>query len=80
MRVRSGADDLYGSAPDSSPVVLLMIDAINDCTFEEGRQVLEDVYQIAGRIRRLKQRARRARIPTVYVNDNFGRGGPTSGP
>ena len=29
MRVRSGASDLHGSAPDSSPLVLLVIDTIN---------------------------------------------------
>jgi len=28
---------------------------------------------MAGRVRLLKMRAQRARIPTVYVNDNFGR-------
>ena len=28
---------------------------------------------MARRIRRLKEQARRAGIPTVYVNDNFGR-------
>ena len=73
MRVRAGARDLHGNAPDSSPVVLLVIDAINDFMFEEGWQVLADARPIAERIRRLKRRTRRAGIPTVYVNDNFGR-------
>ena len=73
MRVRAGASDLHGSAPDSSPIVLLVIDAINEFTFKDGRQVLADAGLIAGRIRRLKERVRCARIPTVYVNDNFGR-------
>lgn len=73
MRVRSSAEDLHGSAPDSSPVVLLVIDAINDFTFAEGRQVLADAYPMAERIRGLKRLARQAGIPTVYVNDNFGR-------
>ena len=50
MRVRSSAEDLHGSAPDSSPVVLLVIDAINDFTFAEGRQVLADAYPMAERI------------------------------
>ena len=73
MRVRSSAEDLHGSAPDSSPVVLLVIDAINDFTFAEGRQVLVDAYPMAERIRGLKRLARQSGIPTVYVNDNFGR-------
>lgn len=73
MRVRSGAEDLHGSAPDSSPVVLLVIDAINDFQFVEGRQVLAEAHPMAVKIRRLKSLARRAGISTIYVNDNFGR-------
>ena len=73
MRVRSGAEDLHGSAPDSSLVVLLVIDAINDFQFVEGRQVLAEAHPMAVRIRRLKSLARRAGISTIYVNDNFGR-------
>ena len=73
MRVRSGEQDLHGNVPDSSPVVLLVIDAINDYTFEDGSRVLADARPVVGRIRRLKLRTRRVGIPTVYVNDNFGR-------
>ncbi|HEY7203207.1 MAG TPA: isochorismatase family cysteine hydrolase [Methylomirabilota bacterium] len=69
----SAASDLHGSAPDRSPVVLLVIDAINDFDFEDGRPVLADALPVARRIRRLKQVARRAGIATVYVTDNFGR-------
>lgn len=54
-------------------MVLLVIDAINDFTFAEGRQVLAEAHPMAARIHRLKRLARRAGIPTVYVNDNFGR-------
>ena len=39
MRVRSGAE-ISGEAPDSSPVVLLVLDAITDFRFPEGREVL----------------------------------------
>jgi nicotinamidase-related amidase len=73
MRVRPGAADLHGNAPDRSPVVLLVIDAINDFMFEEGGQVLASALPMARRIRRLKRLARRVGIPTVYVNDNFGK-------
>jgi nicotinamidase-related amidase len=73
MRVRAGEQDLHGHVPDSSPVVMLVIDAINDFTFEEGSQVLADARPVAERIQRLKRRTRRVGIPTVYVNDNFGR-------
>ena len=72
MTVRR-SPDLHGSAPDRSPVVLLVIDAINDFTFEESRPVLASALPMARRIRRLKRLARGVGIPTVYVNDNFGR-------
>jgi nicotinamidase-related amidase len=65
--------DLHGNAPDDSPVALLIIDAINDFAFEEGREVLAKALPMAARIRQLKSNARRSGIPTVYVNDNFGR-------
>lgn len=70
---RVGKSDLHGSAPDRSPVVLLVIDAINDFAFDEGARVLASARPMAQRIRRLKRVARRAGIPTLYVNDNFGR-------
>jgi nicotinamidase-related amidase len=73
MRIRAGQSDLHGSAPDSSPVVLLVIDAINDFTFDEARGVLSRALPMARRIRRLKARTRSAGVSTVYVNDNFGR-------
>jgi nicotinamidase-related amidase len=65
--------DLHGNAPDRSPVVLMVIDAINDFAFPDAGAVLAAARPVARRIRRLKQRARLAGIPTVYVNDNFGR-------
>jgi len=65
--------DLHGNAPDSSPVALLIIDAINDLEFEGGAGMLDRAVRMARRIATLKRRATEHRIPTVYVNDNFGR-------
>jgi nicotinamidase-related amidase len=65
--------DLHGFAPDTSPVVLLLIDVINDLEFPEGDQIFDAALAMAHKIAALKKRARQARIPTVYVNDNFGR-------
>jgi nicotinamidase-related amidase len=66
--------DLHGNAPDNSPVVLLLIDVINDFEFDEGA---EDLFRLAlpaaERIARLKARATEAGIPSIYVNDNFGK-------
>lgn len=65
--------DLHGNAPDKADVALLLIDVINDLEFEEGEQLLEHALPMAKRIAALKERAREARIPIVYVNDNFGK-------
>ena len=65
--------DLHGNAPDSSPVALLIIDAINDLEFDGGARMLARAVRMARCIARLKAKASALRIPTIYVNDNFGR-------
>jgi len=65
--------DLHGSAPDKSEIALLLIDVINDLEFPEANAMLADAVAMAENLRRLKQRARRAGVPVIYVNDNFGR-------
>jgi nicotinamidase-related amidase len=65
--------DLHGNAPDSSPTALLIIDAINDLEFPGGKQMLARATRMARCIAKLKDRAEAAHVPTVYVNDNFGR-------
>lgn len=65
--------DLHGNAPDSSPVALLIIDAINDLEFPGGDAMLPRAVRMARCIAQLKERASALGIPTVYVNDNFGR-------
>ena len=65
--------DLHGNAPDSSPVALLIIDAINDLEFDGAARMLTRAVRMARCIARLKARTSALRIPTIYVNDNFGR-------
>ena len=65
--------DLHGSAPDKSPVALLLIDVINDLEFDHGAQFLEQALPMARALADLKRRAKAAGIPVVYVNDNYGR-------
>ncbi len=65
--------DLHGSAPDKCETALLLIDVINDLDFPEADQMLGDARVMARNIRRLKQRARKAGVPVIYVNDNFGK-------
>ena len=66
-------EDLHGSAPDKSSVVLLLIDVINDLEFEGAEQTLEQALPMAEALASLKKRAKQAGIPAVYVNDNYGR-------
>jgi nicotinamidase-related amidase len=65
--------DLHGSAPDKSKAALLLIDVINDFDFEEGDELLRLALPVAKNIAGLKKRAGDAGIPTIYVNDNFGK-------
>jgi nicotinamidase-related amidase len=65
--------DLHGNAPDKSEIVLLLIDLINDLEFEGGEELFRHALPAAKNIARLKERARRAGVPVIYVNDNFGR-------
>jgi nicotinamidase-related amidase len=65
--------DLHGNAPDNARVVLLLIDVINDLEFPGGAELLRQALPAAKRIAALKERCRRAGVPAVYVNDNFGK-------
>lgn len=65
--------DLHGSAPDKAETALLLIDVINDFDFAEGEQLLRLALPVGHKIAELKQRSKEAGIPSIYVNDNFGR-------
>jgi nicotinamidase-related amidase len=66
-------EDLHGMVPDKSDVALILLDVINDLEFEGAEELLPHALRAAERIAALKKRAKAAGIPTVYVNDNFGR-------
>jgi nicotinamidase-related amidase len=65
--------DLHGSAPDKSESALLIIDVINDLDFSEANQLMHYAPAMARKIAKLKERAHKAGVPVIYVNDNFGR-------
>ena len=71
MPVRNS--DLHGSAPDKSETALLIVDVINDLDFPEANQLLHPAEAMARRLAKFKGRVKRAGIPVIYVNDNFGR-------
>ena len=72
-RERSDHHDLHGNAPDKSPVALLLIDVINDLDFPGNEEIVDQAFAMAGRVAAFKQKARAAKVPVIYVNDNFGR-------
>ncbi len=65
--------DLDGNVPDESGVALLLIDIINDFEYPGGEALFAQALPMAQRLAALKQRARQAGIPAIYVNDNFGK-------
>ena len=71
MPIRS--ENLHGNVPDTSGAALLLIDVINDFEFEGGEKLLPQALPVGRNIAWLKQEAKKLKIPTIYVNDNFGR-------
>ena len=66
-------EDLHGNVPDQAPVALLLIDVINALEFPGNEEIVERAVPMARQIAGLKARAKALGIPTIYVNDNFGR-------
>jgi nicotinamidase-related amidase len=64
-RDRAVAVPVEGSA-------LLLIDVINDLAFAGSEPLVEQAEPMARRLVALKRRATHARMPTIYINDNFG--------
>ncbi len=52
---------------------LLIIDMINDLEFEDGSYLFPHAYETAKNISTLKKRLKHSGIPTIYVNDNYGK-------
>lgn len=65
--------DLHGNVPDDSPVVVIVIDVINDLEWEDGERLVGPARAMAQRLAPLLDRARHAGVPVIYANDNFGK-------
>jgi nicotinamidase-related amidase len=52
---------------------LLLVDVINDMDFEGSAALVRHAERMARRLHDLKRRARAAGLPTIYINDNFGK-------
>src|SRR5512138_3280459 len=52
---------------------LLILDMVSEFRFPDAAPVLRGARQVAPAIARLKMRARKARVPVIYVNDTVGK-------
>lgn len=68
MRSRKHAQ----TRPSPVPVALLVIDVLTTFQFPDGDEILQGALAIRDELARLKERARKVGIPTLYVNDNLG--------
>ena len=64
---------MHGNAPETSPIALLIIDVISDFDFPHGDKLLENTNPITENIAALRRKADKAKIPVIYINDNFGK-------
>lgn len=64
-------ENLHGNVPDNADIALVLIDVINDLEFEGGEELFKYALPMAERLADFKRRAKAARIPVIYVNDNF---------
>lgn len=65
--------EVSNSEESRTQTALLLIDVINDMDFEGSESLVRFAEPMARRLRELKRAARAAGIPTIYINDNFGK-------
>ena len=58
---------------DYHKTALILLDVITDFEFEDGTSLLRRTLPVARHLARLKTRAKKAGVPVIYVNDNFGK-------
>jgi len=58
---------------ERAPTVLLLVDVINDMDFPGSEALVRQAIPMARRLAALKASATQAGIPSIYINDNFGR-------
>jgi nicotinamidase-related amidase len=67
------APSVLGDRRRRSRTALLLVDVINRLDFPGSRSLIRLALPMSRRLARLTHRARKAKVPVVYVNDNFGR-------
>jgi nicotinamidase-related amidase len=65
--------NVVGPAPVGANTAVLVLDMISDFDFEDGDKLYPHALKVAERLADLKPRAMKARVPVIFVNDNFGK-------
>lgn len=52
---------------------MLLLDVVTDFEFDDGDKLLRNSLPMARKLGRFKARAKKAGVPVIYVNDNFGK-------
>ena len=68
--------DRDGKSPKpkgNSKSALVIIDFVTDFDFEDGEMLFKHARPAAKRLSQLKQRANKAKVPIIYINDNYGK-------
>jgi nicotinamidase-related amidase len=58
---------------ERAPTALLLVDVINDMDFPGCEPLVRQAVPMARRLAELKKQASAAGIPSIYINDNFGK-------
>jgi nicotinamidase-related amidase len=69
----SGSERAKRTRAAKGGAALVLIDVINPMDFEGSEGLVKAALPAAEALLALKRRARRHGVPTIYVNDNFGR-------
>lgn len=67
------ASEAIETGSEKGPAALLIIDMISDFNFEDSDLLFRFVPEVAERIAALKAKAKKAGVPVIYVNDNYGK-------
>ena len=62
-------EDSHGNTPDSCPVVLLLVDVLNDLDFPDNSQMLQSIDPLGKNIS-AEKRCKDSGIPAIYVNES----------
>ena len=69
--LRTPTSDPTATTP-ASTVALLLVDLIHNFDFEGSETLVENMRRLVAPCRALRDKARQASVPIIYVNDNFG--------